>query len=396
MSAGDFRARQGGGPDPFVNPNTGLNIAEDTPFFCKTTTRPPIDAGGGTGGDTWNAVAKIDHSFTPATRLSFRYALTDIKNPLGASAVAASDSPWPGFRSDRTFRSSNYGTTLTHTFSANMVNESRINFMRTDPENPNGTGDPSIPCLQVPNLIGSPDGNPIVFPGYIPNLCQFASLRAVDRRIRFRAELGLRLRRDGHTFKWAPAFATLRDNHAFAAFEGGTGHSPHRKHGRRPIDGTYLLAIDPKGHVPGEVYDPSRRTADGTELRRHYRYNEVSLWAKTPSRLTNRFTLTLGCGGNTLVCCTVRMPSALDANFYFDATGSPTPSILQRPYMTRFAMDASNVPTTSIRTGTTLGHASVLLGTFLATEAPRSGAGYGMFYDKNFEMLCSTSSRMRR
>jgi len=79
MSAADFRARQGGGPNPFVNPNTGLNIAEDTPFFCKTTTRPPIDAGGGTGGDTWNAVAKIDHSFTPATRLSFRYALTDIK-----------------------------------------------------------------------------------------------------------------------------------------------------------------------------------------------------------------------------------------------------------------------------------------------------------------------------
>ena len=228
--SGDFRARQGGGPDPFVNPNTGLNIAEDTPFFCKTTTRPPIDAGGGTGGDTWNAVAKIDHSFTPATRLSFRYALTDIKNPLGASAVAASDSPWPGFRSDRTFRSSNYGTTLTHTFSANMVNESRINFMRTDPENPNGTGDPSIPCLQVPNLIGSPDGNPIVFPGYIPNLCQFASLRAGGpQKIRFRAELGLRLRRDGTPSNGALALPRCVITMFSPHLKAERGHSPHRK-----------------------------------------------------------------------------------------------------------------------------------------------------------------------
>ena len=202
MTASTFAELQFASSPTFTNPNTGLAIPGDTPFFCQTTTRPPIDAGGGTGGNQWNAVGKVDHSFTQATRLSFRFAFTDIKNPLGSSSVAASDSPWPGFRSGRTFTSANYGATLTHTFSANMVNESRLNFMRTEPQNPNGTGDPTIPCLQVPNLIGSPDGNPVVFPGYIPNLCQFASLRAGGPQNTISGGTGFTYSKGRHTFKW--------------------------------------------------------------------------------------------------------------------------------------------------------------------------------------------------
>src|SRR5678816_1013153 len=99
-----------------------------------------------------------------------------------------------------------------------------------------------------------------------------------------------------HTLKWGAGFAHLRDNHVFAAFESGTGafFSPQSVLDGQ-FDGTYFLAIDPKGHVPGELYDPS---IDGPltapNFGRHYRYNEVSLYGEDAIRLTNRFTLTLG------------------------------------------------------------------------------------------------------
>ena len=133
------------------------------------------------------------------------------------------------------------------------------------------------------------------------------------------------------------------------------------------FDGTYLLAIDPKGHVPGEVYDPA---VDGPltapNFGRHYRYNEVSLYGEDSIRLTNRFTLTLGLRWEYFGV--LHSPNAEPLSMPTSTStrrDSPSPSILRRPYMTRSATDGSRVRTTSsIRTGITLGHAWTCLGRF--------------------------------
>ena len=60
------------------------------------------------------------------------------------------------------------------------------------------------------------------------------------------------------------------------------------------IDGTlqrYILALDPKGHYPGEYVDPPFGPPSFT---RHYRYNEPALFVADTWKIARRLTLTPG------------------------------------------------------------------------------------------------------
>ncbi len=360
---------------------TSIPIASNTPLFCRATVVVPVDAGGGTGQNTWSGIGKLDYRFSDRTSLSGRFAYFNLKFPVGAGSV----SPFSAFNTGFTFESHNSTVSLTHSFTPTIFSESRIAFSRTTPNSPLGEAPFTVPCVQYGGRFNTPTGDQIVFPGYLPNLCGGFSIPSGGPQNTYTAFSGWTWLKGKHTFKWGGYLSHLRDNHTFGALANA---SINVAQAQNLLDGetetSINVAIDPNGKFPGQLYN---QTVDGAfrppSFNRHFRYNEVAFYGEDQWKLHPRFTLTLGLRWEYFgVLHSPSHERFLDANLYLDAVGafSADKSIFEQIRDARFSRTNNLFQQDWNNFGPRVGIAWDISG----NQRTVLRGGYGLYYDKNF------------
>jgi len=362
-----------GVPTALFTSGTANAIPGNTPLFQHMFTNVPIDGGGGPPQNTWSFFARGDHQINDRTSLSLRYAW--YRNELFDGFE--SDSPFTDFRTPQTFRSQNATITLTHSFSARMFNESRFTFSRTTPNDPLGKASANVACFQYGFTTAF--GDPIVFGGYLPRSCAGNSLPAGGPQNTLSAYTGFTYSRGRNTWKYGGYMRFLRDNHTFGAFENGYALGGSMQSMLDGIaDADFRVAINPRGKLPHQVYDPS---IDGPivppSFTRHYRYNEFALYGEDTIKLTPRLTVTLGLRWEYFgVLHSPDGEKNLDSNFFLGPGNTIFDQIASGQFKQTdnlFNQDFNNfAPRVSFAWDVTGSGRTVLR------------AGYGMFYDANF------------
>jgi len=365
---------------PLINHNTGQPLAANTPLFARFSMKAPIDAGGGDQQDTHLATVRFDHSFSPTAQFFGRFALQDSKYPVGSNSI----SPWAAFNTGWGRRSQNYAFTLTNSFSPKLFSEGRVVYNRINENQPLGEAPGTAACWSYDLLTSTPTGDPIVFPGYLPDSCFGFAIPYGGPQNVYQFYDGMTFMKGKNTFKWGVQFVHIRDNKSFGAFETGY-YDVFTMQGM--LDGLvdYMyVGIDPKGKFPGDYYNLATDGPLGPpNFTRHYRYNELATYFEDSIKINNRLNLTLGLRWEYFgVLHSPNKERYLDANLYLSAVGSPdsTRSIYEQVRDARFSRTTNFYNQDFTNFAPRFGFAYDLLG----NKRTVLRGGYGLFYDRNF------------
>ena len=284
------------------DPLTGIGFVT-LPAFAFTSRTGPQDAGAGFPQNTVLATSRLDWVVNSKMQAFVRYAFENKDEFAAVSQPYSSslDIPLAG-------HNQNIALNLIRTWSEYVATESRIVYNRVtgDPDrfggDDPGARQPPFPSFLIQDepKVALPSGTaPSIGP---ENLYQFFQ--------------SVTWARGPHTLKFGGQFVHLRENISLGINVGEVASADFLdvQGFVNGLLGFYSIALNPKGHFPGELVDPPFGPPSFT---RHYHYNEPALFIADSWKITRRLTLTPGLRWEYFgVLHSPGTEQALDSNFY--------------------------------------------------------------------------------
>lgn len=185
-----------------------------TPLFGTDTYQAPGDSGGGTPVNQWINFDRIDWTLTPKTSLYGRYIQQSTINPPGSNNT----SPYAGYNTGITQFNHDLLVSVTHVFTSNFAENTKILLTRFNNQQPLG----AVPVS--PTLYTNPGGSVTVgsgsvyFPGYLPT-SPGAAIPFGGPQNFIQIGEDLAWTHGKHNIKFGGSFLYIKDNRVFGAYE---------------------------------------------------------------------------------------------------------------------------------------------------------------------------------
>ncbi len=302
-------------------------LPSSLPAFGQVLVNRAADFGGGFPGNDWQTVNRLDWNWSDKTQIYVRGVYEEGDNPSGS----VSFSPYQGFNTGFEAKNQNYLGSVTHSFSSNLVSQSKVVFNRLNQLQPLGD-QPLVPTLFTnDSFVGQINGFTIRYPGYLSD--------APGNGIPFggpqnfiQAYQDMNWTKGNHQLRFGGQYVHIRDNRTFGAYEYADAalgsSSPNAL--ANLVAGqlfNFTVAVFPQGKYPCSV---SRTTGarivtpactlqtplTSPNFSRSNRYHEWAMYFNDSWKVKSRFTLNLGVRYE-YYGTQHNANQALDSNFYF-------------------------------------------------------------------------------
>lgn len=191
------------------------SLPGNLPAFGEVRATRAADFGAGTPQNDWQTAGRLDYNWSDRTQIYIRGVYEQGSTPLGSISF----SPYQGFNTGQTTENQNYLGNVTHSFSPNVVSQTKVVFNRLrNADQP--LGEQAIrPTLYFTDQgVLSAFGKFFRFPGYLPtspaNGIPFGGPQNF-----LQGYEDVNWTRGSHTLRFGGQYVHIRDNRTFGAYQ---------------------------------------------------------------------------------------------------------------------------------------------------------------------------------